>query len=95
MTRIHYTSRANARPGRAYRGVPTAKLSATVELVPVTEGLTECPICHGGVKLIPAPYSDPEAGVSYQKTPVFRAHRTGGLTGGSSSTKCAGSHRLP
>lgn len=86
MTRLHYASRPNSRPGRAYRGVPRRQPEPAPPLVPVTEGLAECPVCGSGVKLVGAPFSFD--GVVQGVTRVIGSHR-------SRSGKCAGTHQLP
>lgn len=96
MTRAHYSSR---RPKKA-RSTPlgaldvNARLKPAPELVPAASGLVECPVCHGHVKTVGAPYSDEDAGISYQLTRVVGVHATGGvITKGLG--RCAGSHQLP
>lgn len=92
MTRAHYTSRSGAARlgGRAYTGVSDKKMSPTVVLVPLAEGLAECPRCHGGVRVVQSSFADPEAGIGY-KSPVLGSHKFGGLPGGGKN-KCSGSH---
>jgi hypothetical protein len=92
VTRIRYSARSGGarNHGRAYQGVSGRKASPTPVLVPLTDGLVECPVCHGGVRVVQSSFADPEADIGY-KSPVLGSHKFGGLPGGRQD-KCAGSH---
>lgn len=88
----HY--RSNPRPaGRVIRGVAErrpAKLE--MPLVPVSEGLVECPTCQGGVKLVGSSFSDPELGIVAMKTKVYGSHVYGGARSSGHDNRCPSSH---
>lgn len=93
MVRAHYGSRTAGAPANGatlYRGGGRFKASPTPVLVPVEGDLIECPVCHGGVKAVRAPFADKERGIRFGG-PVVGAHLPGGTPGGRQD-KCAGSH---
>jgi len=80
----------NRRGGQSWRA--PAQEGVKIELVPVTEGLVECPVCHGGVKVITAQWSDPEVGIVVHKTKLYGSHGRGGKnTSHNSLDKCSAS----
>jgi hypothetical protein len=80
---------------RIYRGVPSqaGTLPDDLPLIPVTDELIQCPKCHGGVKLIPPPYTDDESGVT-RSSKVYASHKIGGTTARGHKNKCAQSLAL-
>lgn len=86
MTRPHYSSRSGAArlSGQAYRGVSSQKPSKKPELplVPVSDGLVECPTCHGGVKLV-NPLAEPRAGHK-----LYGSHKHGGSPSRGWTNRC-------
>lgn len=94
MVRAHYRSRTAGAPQNGatmYRAGGRVPASPAPVLVPVEGDLVECPVCHGGVRTVGAPFTDTEVGIVAGVTRVLGSHRFGGEPGGRQD-KCCGSH---
>lgn len=79
--------------GIQYRGTTDAKTQTPLEIVPVTEGLVECPVCKGGVKLV----QDMNRWNKKVAPKVLARHRFGGTKAYRTRTTyqiCAGAHTV-
>lgn len=63
--------------------------------VPVGEGMVECSVCKGGVKLTLAPFGDSFFGIRQDITLVYSAHRSGGLPSRGPANRCVASYTMP
>lgn len=90
----HYSAQ-NRPAGRIIRGVTDAVRVEVIPLrlaVPVTDELVACPNCEGGVRLIRAPFTDTEVGISAGKTKVYASHVYGGAGSSGHRNRCPSSH---
>jgi hypothetical protein len=64
-----------------------------VGMVPVTGRLVECPVCHGGVRVIKAPFTDIDSDI-HSWSRLYGNHSFGGGKTTRNASRCAGSSTL-